>query len=138
MDQRLSFVTLGVRDLAASRAFYVDGLGWDPALDVPGEVLMLKVGPLLVLSLWDRSAFEQEVGPVAHEPGLAPVTLSHNVVARDDVDAVLATARAAGADPVSDASDREWGGRSGYFADPDGFRWEVAWNPGPIGQEVLP
>ena len=138
MDQRLSFVTLGVRDLAASRAFYVDGLGWQPALDVPGEVLMIKVGPLVVLSLWDRAAFEEEVGPVAHEPGLAPVTLAHNVVERGDVDTVLGTARAAGADPVSDAFDRDWGGRSGYFADPDGFRWEVAWNPGPIGQEVLP
>ena len=138
MDQRLSFVTLAVRDLDASRAFYVDGLGWEPALDVPGEVLMIKVGPLVVLSLWDRAAFEEEVGPVARGPGLAPVALAHNVVGRDDVDVVLDTARVAGADPVSAAFDRDWGGRSGYFADPDGFRWEVAWNPGPIGEEVLP
>ena len=138
MDQRLSFVTLGVRDLDRSRAFYLDGLGWEAALDVPGEVLMIKVGPLVVLSLWDREAFEKEVGPVAHEPGLTPVTLAHNVAERDQVDEVLDIARAAGADPVSEAFDRDWGGRSGYFADPDGFRWEVAWNPGPIGQEVLP
>jgi catechol 2,3-dioxygenase-like lactoylglutathione lyase family enzyme len=138
VDQRLSFVTLAVRDLEASRAFYLDGLGWQPALDVPGEVLMIKVGPLLVLSLWDRDAFEKEVGPVAQDAGLSPVALAHNVAAREEVEAVLDVARAAGADAVSDAVDRDWGGRSGYFADPDGFRWEVAWNPGPIGEEVLP
>jgi uncharacterized glyoxalase superfamily protein PhnB len=51
---------------------------------------------------------------------------------------VLATARAAGADPVSDAEQREWGGYTGYFGDPDGHRWEIAYNPGPIGQMVLP
>jgi catechol 2,3-dioxygenase-like lactoylglutathione lyase family enzyme len=138
VDQRLSFVTLAVRDLEASRAFYLDGLGWQPALDVPGEVLMIKVGPLLVLSLWDRDAFEKEVGPVAQDAGLSPIALAHNVAAREEVEDVLDVARAAGADPVSDAFDRDWGGRSGYFADPDGFRWEVAWNPGPIGAEVLP
>lgn len=64
--------------------------------------------------------------------------LAHNVPAREAVDAVLATARAAGADPVSEAVDREWGGYTGYFGDPDGFRWEIAWNPGEIGQFVLP
>jgi catechol 2,3-dioxygenase-like lactoylglutathione lyase family enzyme len=138
VEQRLSFVTLAVRDLDASRRFYRDGLGWEPTLDVPGEVLMVKVGAHVVLSLWDRGAFEREVGPVADGPGLAPVTLSHNVATPDAVDAVLAVARAAGAEPVSPAEDRDWGGRSGYFGDPDGFRWEVAWNPGPIGQEVLP
>jgi catechol 2,3-dioxygenase-like lactoylglutathione lyase family enzyme len=138
VDQRLSFVTLAVRDLDASRAFYVDGLGWEPTLDVPGEVLMIKVGPLVVLSLWDRRAFEEEVGAVAQDAGLSPVALAHNVAAREDVEAVLDVARAAGAEPVSDPFDRDWGGRSGYFADPDGFRWEVAWNPGAIGQEVLP
>ena len=67
-----------------------------------------------------------------------PITLAHNVATRPEVDEVLATARAAGADPVGAAEEREWGGYTGYFADPDGFRWEIAWNPGPIGQVVLP
>ena len=138
MDQRISFVTLAVRDLDATRAFYVDGLGWTPALDVPGEVLMIKVGDLLVLSLWAEAEFEAEVGAIRRGEGLAPFTLAHNVPTRDEVDAVLATARAAGADPVRDAEDRDWGGYTGYFADPDGFRWEIAWNPSPIGQVVLP
>jgi catechol 2,3-dioxygenase-like lactoylglutathione lyase family enzyme len=138
MDQRISFVTLAVRDLDASRRFYLDGLGWTAALDVPGEVLMLQVGEHVVLSLWVDSAFEAEVGPIARGAGVAPITLAHNVPTRDEVDAVLATARAAGADPVHEAVERDWGGYTGYFADPDGYRWEVGFNPGPIGQVVLP
>lgn len=138
MDQRLSFVTLAVRDLDATRAFYVDGLGWEAALHVPDDVLMIQVGPQLVLSLWVESGFEAEVGAVRRGDGLVPITLAHNVATRDEVDAVLATARAAGAEPVSPAVEREWGGYTGYFGDPDGYRWEVAFNPGPIGQVVLP
>ena len=138
MDQRISFLTLAVRDLDASRRFYLDGLGWVAELDVPGEVLMIRTGEHLVLSLWARESFEAEVGPIATGAGAPPITIAHNVATSDEVDAVLATARAAGADPVRDAVSREWGGYSGYFADPDGYRWEVASNPGPIGQLVLP
>lgn len=138
MDQRISFVTLAVRNLEATRRFYVDGLGWQPEMFVPGEVLMIKAGERLVLSLWDAAAFEAEVGPIARGDGVAPLTLAHNVPTREQVDAVLETARAAGAEPVSEAQDREWGGYTGYFGDPDGFRWEIAWNPGEIGQLVLP
>lgn len=138
MDQRISFVTLAVLDLSASRRFYLDGLGWSAAYDDPAEVLMIKAGERLVFSLWLESAFEAEVGPISRGPGVAPITLSHNVATPAEVDAVLATARAAGADPVSDAVEREWGGYTGYFADPDGYRWEIAYNPGPIGESVLP
>jgi catechol 2,3-dioxygenase-like lactoylglutathione lyase family enzyme len=138
MDQRISFVTFAVRDLDATRAFYIDGLGWEAAMDVPGEVLMIKVGELVVLSLWAEAEFEAEVGAIRRGPGLAPCSLAHNVPTREEVDAVLETARRAGADPVSEGVEREWGGYTGYFGDPDGFRWEIAWNPGPIGQEVLP
>jgi len=138
MDQRLSFVSVAVRDLDATRAFYVDGLGWTASMDVPGEVLMIQVGELVVLSLWAESGFESEVGPIRRGEGLAPITLAHNVATREEVDAVLATARDAGADPVHDAVERDWGGYTGYFGDPDGYRWEIAYNPGPIGQVVLP
>jgi catechol 2,3-dioxygenase-like lactoylglutathione lyase family enzyme len=138
MDQRISFVTLAVGDLDATRRFYVDGLGWTPELDVPGEVLMFRAGEHLVLSLWDVAHFEEEVGAIVRGTGVAPLTLAHNVPTREEVDEVLATARAAGADPVHEAEEREWGGYTGYFGDPDGFRWEIAWNPGPIGQLVLP
>ena len=138
MDQRISFITLAVRDLAASRRFYVEGLGWTPDLEVEGDVVMLMAGERLVLSLWDRGHFEAEVGTIGDGGGVAPFTISHNVATEAEVDEVLATARAAGADPVHDPVEREWGGYTGYFADPDGYRWEIATNPGPIGQKVLP
>ncbi len=137
MDPRISFVTIAAHDLAATRGFYVDGLGWTPELDVPGEVVMIRAGELLVLSLWDEGQFEQEVGPIRRGDGGHGVSLAHNVATRAEVDAVLAEARAAGAE-VTGPVEREWGGYTGYFADPDGVHWEVAWNPGPIGQLVLP
>jgi uncharacterized glyoxalase superfamily protein PhnB len=67
-----------------------------------------------------------------------PITLAHNVPTTHEVDAVLATAEAAGADPVQPGVQREWGGYTGYFGDPDGYRWEIAYNPSPIGEAVLP
>jgi catechol 2,3-dioxygenase-like lactoylglutathione lyase family enzyme len=137
MDPRISFITLAVHDLDASRSFYVDGLGWTPELDVAGEVVMIRAGERLVLSLWAEPAFEQEVGRVGRGDGVPPFTLAHNLATREEVDAVLDDARAAGAE-VRDPVEREWGGYSGYFADPDGVLWEICWNPGPIGRLVLP
>ena len=101
---------------------------------------MIQAGPTVVLSLWDRDHFEAEVGRIGWTPGqgVAPFTLSHNCRDEAEVDAVLATARSAGADPVHAAEKREWGGYSGYFGDPDGYRWEIAYNPEAIGQAVLP
>jgi predicted lactoylglutathione lyase len=138
MDQRMSFVSLAVSDLEATRRFYVDGLGWEPMIHVPGDVLMIKVADKVVLSLWDREHFEAEVGPIVTGQGVAPLTLAHNVGSREEVDQVLATAREVGADPVHDGEDREWGGYTGYFGDPDGYRWEIAWAPGDVGAAVLP
>jgi catechol 2,3-dioxygenase-like lactoylglutathione lyase family enzyme len=138
MEQRVSFVTLAVRDLERSRSFYVDGLGWSPELDVPGEVVMFAAGERVVLSLWDRAAFEAEVGaPAQSGGGVPPMALAHNVTSPDEVRTVIDQAREAGAQ-VWGPTLREWGGFTGYFADPDGFRWEVAWNPGPIGLRVVP
>ena len=138
MDQRVSFITLAVSDLAATRRFYVDGLGWRPALEVEGDVLMFQVADKVVLSLWAEAGFEAEVGPIGRGKGNAPITLSHNLRTAAEVDAVLDDARAAGSTEVVDGVQREWGGYSGYFSDPDGFRWEIATNPGPIGETVLP
>ena len=138
MDQRVSFITLAVRDVGASREFFVDGLGWETALDVPGEVLMFKVADKVVLSLWDAEHFEAEVGAPPTWGGVPPVTLAHNCATGAGVDRVLETARHAGAKEVRAAEERDWGGYTGYFTDPDGFRWEIAYNPGEIGQYVLP
>ncbi|MDP3969645.1 MAG: VOC family protein [Nocardioides sp.] len=137
MDPRISLVTLAVADLGASRAFYLDGLGWTAEVDVPDEVVMIRTGEHLLLSLWSAAAFEVEVGPLRSGPGLAPFTLAHNVATQAEVDEVLALAARAGADLVQSAVRRSWGGYAGYFADPDGFRWEVAHNPGPIADLVL-
>ena len=128
MDQRISFVTLAVADLERTRAFYVDGLGWEPDLFVPGDVLMIRTGDKVVLSLWAEKAFEAEVGPIRRGEGVVPITLAHNVATEAEVDEVLALASSLGAG-TSRAEHREWGGYTGYFADPDGFRWEIAVNP---------
>src|SRR3954447_9279133 len=137
MDQRISFVTLAVGDLERTRAFYVEGLGWTPELFVPDEVLMIRAGDRLVLSLWSEAGFEAEVGPIRRGEGIVPITLAHNVTTEAEVDEILALASSLGAE-ASQGERRDWGGYTGYFADPDGFRWEIAVNPGDIGQLVLP
>jgi len=138
MDQRVSFITLAVTDLEATRGFYIDGLGWEPELDVPGEVIMFRVAEKVVLSLWDERGFTAEVGQAPVRGGIAPITLAHNLATKEGVDVAIEQARVAGATHVGEGTEREWGGYTGYFADPDGFRWEVAYNPGEIGQSVLP
>lgn len=137
MEPRVSFITLAVNDLDSTRRFYVEGLGWPTELDVPGEVIMIKVGERLILSLWAASEFEKEVGSIRRGDGFVPITLAHNVGSAEEVDAVLEAARASGAHPVSAGEHRDWGGYTGYFGDPTGFRWEIAYNPGPIGEIVL-
>ncbi|MUN54345.1 glyoxalase [Kocuria koreensis] len=137
MEQRISLITLATSDLDASRRFYVDGLGWAPDLEAD-DVLMMRAGEHLILSLWRQEAFEEEVGAAAPGPGLVPLTLAHNVGSAEEVDGVLRGARETGAPFVSVAAHREWGGYSGYFADPDGYRWEIAWAPGPVNDAVLP
>ncbi len=137
MDQRVSFITLAVADLTRTHTFYVEGLGWTPELFVPDEVLMIRAGEHLVLSFWVESGFEGEVGPIRRGPGIVPITLAHNVRTEAEVDEILALARSLGADPVSRGEHRDWGGYTGYFADPDGFRWEIAVNAAMEGL-VLP
>lgn len=128
MDARLSYVTLVVRDLAASRRFYIEGLGWPVEFEAPDEVVMVRVGAKTMLSLWQEDKAADELGPIERPSGVLPFTLAHNLGSEAAVDAALAEAQAAGA-TVSAPIARDWGGYSGYFADVDGFRWEVAYNP---------
>lgn len=137
MDQRLSFVTLAVQDLPRARAFYVEGLGWAPTFE-NDEVVMLPVGPNVVLSLLAVDGFTAEIGSSTLGTGIAPFTLAHNVASREQVAAVLETADAAGGRIVQPGTDRAWGGHSGYFADPDGTRWEVACWDDPSLDPTLP
>src|SRR4051812_25498460 len=113
MDQRISFLTLAVGDLEATRRFYLEGLGWTAELYVPGEVLMIRAGEHLVLSLWAEAGFEAEVGPIRRGEGLVPITIAHNVRTEEEVDAILELARAAGAEPVQAGQRRGRGGVTG-------------------------
>ena len=138
MEQRISLITLAVRDLAVSRRFYVDGLGWEAFLDVD-DVLMLRVGEHLLLSLWASESFTTEVGQSTLGTGIAPITLAHNVSSDAEVRVVLDEMSRAGGRIVERAARREWGGYSGYAADPDGYRWEIAnAGDGPLTALVVP
>lgn len=125
MEQRISIITLGVSDLARARAFYERGLGWHASRASTAGIVFFDLGGV-ALALYDRGALGSEAG-LRGEPGGA--TLAHNVRSREAVDQVLARAAAAGATVLGPAVDRFWGGYSGYFHDPEGHAWEVAWNP---------
>lgn len=133
MEPRVHIITLGMPDLAAARRFYVDGLGWEPTMEVPGEIVFLRVGHGLLLGLWRADALERDIdASVAARPstGPAPMSLAHNVGSDAEVAEVLARAEAAGGTVLKRAQRGEVGFVHGYFADPAGFRWEVAHNPG--------
>jgi catechol 2,3-dioxygenase-like lactoylglutathione lyase family enzyme len=127
MEQRLSLVTLGVRDLAASRRFY-EAMGWKPANMKAEGVVFFQLGGI-ALGLFGRDALAKDAGVKDSEPAFSGVTLAHNVRDKAEVATVLAHAERCGGRIVKPAQDVFWGGYHGYFADPDGHLWEVAWNP---------
>ena len=129
MEPRLTLVTLGVTDLAAARTFYVDGLGWRPVLDA-GEAVFIQVGHGLLLSLYGREDLAREAGTSAGPTGPPPFSLAHNVGSEAEVHRVVTAMRSAGGTVVAEPARASWGGVTAYVADPDGFRWEIAWNPG--------
>lgn len=129
MDPRVDIITLGVADLDAAHRFYLDGLGWEPTLEVPGEVIFIQVGHGLLLGLFTGLADDLGGVPLG-APSSAPITLAHNVPTDAEVDRVLTLAESAGGRIVKPAQRSAVGFRHGYFADPFGFYWEVACNPG--------
>jgi len=126
MEQRLSVVTLGVADLERARRFY-EGLGWRRGNKHP-EVIFFQLNGL-VLALFSREQLAADAKVPAGGSGFGGVALAFCTRSRAEVDAVMAEAEAAGARILKPAEDAFWGGYSGYFADPDGHPWEVAWNP---------
>jgi catechol 2,3-dioxygenase-like lactoylglutathione lyase family enzyme len=134
MKPRITLLTLGVDDLERAVAFYRDGLGL-PTKGIVGTefehgaVAFFELQSGLQLALWRRAS-------IAHDSGLAPsprsateLTIGHNVRSPEEVDEVMEQARRAGAPIVKPAGRTFWGGYAGYFQDPDGHLWEVAWNP---------
>lgn len=128
MRQRLTLVTLGVDDLERSRRFYCQGLGFVPSKAGNEHVVFFDMGGVL-LSLYSREALAEDAAQSAEGAGFRGVTLAHNVGSEAEVDAAFAAALAAGARAVKMPVKVFWGGYSGYFADPDGHLWEVAFNP---------
>ena len=126
MDQRVSLITLGVRDLTRARAFY-EALGWKSTSKPEEGVVFFQAGCMIV-ALWGRHELEEDSG-VEDSGGWGGVTLAYNVRSPADVDAVIEEARAAGATIPRAGAETFWGGYSGVFVDPDGHPWEVAHNP---------
>ena len=128
MKPSISLITLGVRNLERAVAFYQDGLGWPlSGASVEGEVAFFRTGGT-VLALWSREALAKDANVGAEGSGFSGFALAHNVAQKEEVDSVLEEAVSAGATVTKEAQDVFFG-RNGYFADPEGYLWEVAWNP---------
>jgi catechol 2,3-dioxygenase-like lactoylglutathione lyase family enzyme len=139
MKPRITLITIGVDDLERSLRFYRDGLGLSTE-GIVGQnmnmgVVFIELQSGLRLALWPRKS-------IAHDTGLSPdtkspieFTIGHNVNSKSEVDTVMNQSKLAGAVIVKPAHDTFWGGYSGYFQDPDGHLWEVAWNPQLMVQE---
>lgn len=128
MEPRISIITLGVADLERSYRFYKDGLGLPTTGSPEGGIIFFQTHGV-TLAIYPYRDLADDIGSGWNDPRskFSGITLAHNVRVRSEVDEVLATAMAAGAHIVKPAADTFWGGYSGYFTDPDGYLWEVAW-----------
>jgi catechol 2,3-dioxygenase-like lactoylglutathione lyase family enzyme len=126
VDQRLSLVTLGVRDLMRARGFY-EAMGWRTRAAPEDDVVFFQAGGIIV-ALWDRGELAKD-STVEDAGGWGGVTLAYNVSSPEEVDAVIDEARTAGATIGREPAKTFWGGYSGVFVDPEGHPWEIAHNP---------
>ena len=126
MEQHINYITLGVADLAASRRFYRDVFGWRETEDGNEHIAFFQMGSALRLALFGREALAQDAQVSVQGSGFPSFTLAHNVGSEAEVDALFA---ARNANIVKAPQKVFWGGYSGYIADPDGFLWEIAFNP---------
>jgi len=127
MKPKISIITLAVTDLERSTVFYRDGLGLPTHGNFPGITFFELSGTWLALYRQDQLASDAQVDPEGS--GFRRFTLAHNVSSKEEVDRVMEEAGKAGALVQKTPRETEWGGYSGYISDPDGFLWEVAWNP---------
>jgi catechol 2,3-dioxygenase-like lactoylglutathione lyase family enzyme len=131
VDQQVHFTTLATADLDAARRFYVEGLGWRPLLDVPGEIVFFQVAPGAVLAFFEAGKFAQDLGRGPARPEVSGLTLAHNVADRDAVRALVDAMVAAGGTVLTPPEEGAFGGVfHALVADPNGVVWEVGHNPG--------
>lgn len=129
MKARISIVTLGVTDLERARAFYVDGLGLPLRPEsVEGEVCFIEMAGCW-LALWDSRKLAEDAGVTEEGGGFRRFSLGHNVSEKHEVDEIAVQVAAAGGAVIRPPQDTFYGGYAAYFSDPDGFLWEVVWNP---------
>jgi catechol 2,3-dioxygenase-like lactoylglutathione lyase family enzyme len=129
MKPKIGIITLGVHDVQKSLAFYRDGLGFPTHNYKDGDDHVMFALEGTWLSLFPRDALAHDAGVPESGSGFSGVTLAHNEPSKSAVDIAFAQALAAGAKAIKKPQDAFWGGYSGYFADPDGYLWEVAYNP---------
>lgn len=138
MKPRISVVTLGVADLEQSLTFYRDGLGL-PTKGIVGRefahgaVAFFDLSGGLKLAIWAHDDIAHDTGLPKQPVSSTAVTIGHNVMLREEVNAIMDAAERAGAEIIKVAQDTFYGGYAGYFRDPNGHLWEIVWNP-----ELLP
>ncbi len=128
MDQHLHIVTLGVRDLEASRKFYSQMLGWKLSTASNEGIMFFQAGGV-VLAIYQREKLAEDAVVAPEGSGFAGFTLAYNAQSEAKVDEIIANLKSKGVTIVKEPQKVFWGGYSSYFADPDGFLWEVAYNP---------
>jgi uncharacterized protein len=128
MNQHLHIVTLGVRDLEASRKFYTETLGLKPSAESNEAITFIQAGGV-VLALFPREELAKDAQVAAEGSGFSGFTLAHNVRSEAEVDTIIADLKSKGVRITKEPQKMFWGGYSSYFADPDGYLWEVAHNP---------
>ncbi|MBI5294451.1 MAG: VOC family protein [Chloroflexi bacterium] len=128
MNQHLHLITLGVGDLAVSRKFYAETLGWKPSAASSENVVFFQAGGV-VLGLYPREKLAEDAQLSNRGSGFAGITLAYNTLSEGEVDEIIADLKAKGVTILKEPQKIFWGGYSSYFADPDGYAWEVAYNP---------
>lgn len=128
MRQKLSLITIGIKDLQRALDFYQKGLGWKPSAAIGDDVAFFPMGGI-VFALYPREKLAEDACVNSSGSGFSGIALAYNAKSQDEVDEVLQTVGQVGGKIVKPAQKTYWGGYSGYFADPDGHLWEVAWNP---------
>ena len=129
MEQRINYITLGVANLAESRRFYRDVFGWQETADSNENIAFFQAGSALLLALFGQSALARDAQIPEQSSGFPRFTLAHNVGSEAEVDTLFAGFAAKNANIIKAPQKAFWGGYSGYLADPDGFLWEIAFNP---------